>query len=111
MASRTNPKENRMNPNSLANLKKGGSPGRKAIPPDVKAMFTEATPGAVQLLIDTANNVDADLKLRIDCADKILDRALGKARQSLEADIKSEVTTVLVSLEDKMKVIESIKME
>ena len=85
--------------------------GRKQTPPDIKAMFASATPSAVQLLIDTANNEEVDMKLRIDCADKILDRSLGKARQSLDADIKSEVTTVLVSLEDKMKVIESIKME
>ena len=65
--------------------------GRKQIPPDIKEMFKNATPSAVQLLIDTANNEEIDMKLRIDCADKILDRSLGKARQSLEADIKSDV--------------------
>ena len=108
------PKEKPANRNESGKFVKGvsGNPsGRKPVPPDIKEMFKNATPNAVQLLIDTANNVEIDMKLRIDCADKILDRSLGKARQSLEADIKSEITTVLVSLEDKMKVIESIKIE
>lgn len=84
MANRTKPSKNRkINPNSLANLKKGGSPGRKPEPPEIKAMFLAASPEAAELLINTMKDSDVKIDIRVDCANEILNRGIGKAAQSV----------------------------
>lgn len=62
---------------------KGG--GRRKVPDEVKKMFLAATPDATRLLIDTMNNEDAPLKIRVDCANTVIERVYGKAAQPLVA--------------------------
>lgn len=64
---------------------KGG--GRKAVPKDVKEMLKEASPGAVQLLIETMKDKNAKIDIRIRCAETILDRAYGKPTQPIDGDL------------------------
>ncbi len=64
----------------------GNPSGRKPIPKEVKEILEAATPDAVRLLINTFNDEQADMKLRIDCANSVIDRSLGKAKQSVDVD-------------------------
>lgn len=68
---------------------KGG--GRKKLPDDVKEMFRAATPNATRLLIDTMNDTGADLKLRIDCAERIIERVYGKPTQPIDGDMVARI--------------------
>lgn len=96
MANRKNPnKIRKVNPNSLANLKKGGSSGRKPVPQEVKEMLESACPDAIRLKINTMNDLHVDMKLRLDCASDILDRSLGKAKQTVDADISGTMSIIL----------------
>jgi len=63
----------------------GNPSGRPATPEDVKTMLKCATAPAVQLLIDTMNDVNTRPDLRVRCAELVLDRVLGKSVQPLEA--------------------------
>lgn len=60
------------------------SGGRKAVPEDVKAMLAAATPDAARLLVDTVNDARVGRKLRIRCAEIVLDRVYGKPAQSVD---------------------------
>lgn len=92
MTNRAKSNKNRqVNPNSLANLKKGG-PGRKPEPPEIKKMFVEASIEAAQMLINTMHNEDAKLELRIDCANEILNRGIGKPIQQVISENINENT-------------------
>ncbi len=85
MANRNKPNVNRkINPKSLENLKKGGSPGCKPTPPEIKEMFKAACPDAAKLLIDTMLDEDIRIELRVDCANEVLNRGIGKAHQSVD---------------------------
>lgn len=61
--------------------------GRKPIPPDVKQMFVQLVPEAVQRLANIIKT-STDDKLVLDAAKVVLDRVYGKAPQAL--DIQSE---------------------
>ena len=72
---------------------RSGNPGgRKRQPEDVKEMLKSATVPAVKLLIDTVASNTARLDIRIRAAETILDRALGKPAQPIEADINARAT-------------------
>lgn len=74
--------------------------GRKRIPEDVKEMLRAATVDAAKLLIDTMQDKDAKLELRIDCCKTIMDRVYGKATQPIEGGMDNVVTVVLGELKD-----------
>lgn len=80
-------------------VKGNKSGGRKQIPPDIKVMFEAASPDAVQLLIDTMNDEEQDRKLRVDCADKILDRHIGKPKQIADVDVNQAIR-IVIGLDD-----------
>jgi len=70
---------------------KSGNPGGRPSQPDaVKEMLKAATIPAVQLLINTMNNDAIKHELRIRCAELLLDRALGKAQQVVEASVTTQ---------------------
>ena len=62
------------------------SGGRKKIPDDIREMLAEATPKAIGMLIDTMNDPNAKIELRVACAEKIIDRVYGKALQPIDID-------------------------
>lgn len=76
------------------------SGGRKRIPEDVKEMLRAATVDAARLLIDTMQNKDAKLELRLECCKTIMDRVYGKASQPIEGGMENVVQVVLGELED-----------
>ena len=76
---------------------KGG--GRRKVPDEVKKMFLAATPDATRLLIETMNNEDAPLKIRIDCANTVIERVYGKAAQPLTTADEAESLKVLIEIE------------
>lgn len=63
--------------------------GRKAIPNDVKKMFTEAVPEAVNLLISVMKDEGKEDKLRVQCAETIIERVYGKNPQPIITDGES----------------------
>lgn len=60
--------------------------GRKKQDPVVMDIFKAACPEAAELLVSTMRDKKQPLDLRLKCADKILDRALGKPKQQVELD-------------------------
>lgn len=64
-----------------------GNPGggRKKIPANIKKAFEEATPEAVQTLIDLMRN-SSDDNVRLKAAKEICDRHLGKPVQPIGND-------------------------
>lgn len=85
-------------------FKKGqsGNPnGRPKTDPEVKNMLKAAAPDMVKLLIDTANNEHTKIELRIECANRILDRVYGKPTQPIDGNIDSNIVFTFVDgLED-----------
>jgi hypothetical protein len=71
-------------------FQKGSAPksrGRPKTSPQVKRMLKAATENAVHLLTTTMENESVDLKLRIKCAEVIIDKTVPKA---LEIDVASD---------------------
>ena len=86
--------------NSKGRFVKGNKAGgRKKIPEEVKQMLLAATPDATQLLIDTMRDEEAALNLRLDCANKIIERVYGKAAQPLTTANEAEGLKVLIEIE------------
>lgn len=54
-------------------------------------MLKDATPEAVKLLINTMRDEQAEPKLRLQCAESVLDRSLGKPSQALQIDATADV--------------------
>lgn len=73
-----------------------GPGGRKKIDPEVKKMLEAALPSAVQLLVDTMNNPGAKNELRVQCANTIIDRVMGKPQQAVELDAKNIPQVIFV---------------
>ena len=69
----------------------GNPGGRKRTDPAVKEMLKAACPSAVQLLINTMDDEDVKIELRVQCANTIIDRVMGKAVQPIAADVHAEV--------------------
>lgn len=69
-----------------------GNPGggRKAMPDEVKEMFKAATPMAAQLLINMMQDDEQRPELRVDCANKIIERVYGKPTQPIDSDIDAK---------------------
>lgn len=70
---------------------KGG--GRAPIAQDVRQMLKAATPKAAKLLIDTIDNEDAKMELRMDAAKTILDRVYGKPTQPIDGTLAAQLNT------------------
>lgn len=79
-------------------FKKGqsGNPnGRPKTDPQIKEMLKGATPDAVSLMIKTMNDPEQKIDLRINIAQDITNRVLGKATQPIDADVDATVRFVL----------------
>lgn len=68
----------------------GNPGGRPKIPDQVKEMFKAATPAACQLLIDMMKDEAQKPELRVDCANKIIERTYGKPTQPIDGDIDAK---------------------
>ena len=62
------------------------SGGRKPIPDDVKKMLSDAAPDAVNLLIEVMKDAGKEDKLRVQCAETIIERVYGKNPQPIITD-------------------------
>ena len=65
--------------------------GRNKLPTEVKEMLKAAAPEACQLLIDTVRDPGVDRKLRIRCAEAILDRVYGRPAQAVTLSNEGEL--------------------
>lgn len=83
-------KTGRFRPGSCGNPK-----GRPRLPKDVREMFQAATPDAAKLLINTMNDPAADLKLRVDCAGRVLERVYGKPTQPIDGNLEGKILFTL----------------
>lgn len=73
-----------------------GPGGKRKVDPEVKKMLEAALPSAVQLLVDTMNNPGAKNELRVQCANTIIDRVMGKPQQAVELDAKNIPQVIFV---------------
>ena len=96
-------KAGRFAPGSTGNPK-----GRPKIPKDVKEMLKAATADAAKLLIDTMKNQEADLKLRVDCAERVLDRVYGKASQPIEGAFDFAATISIATEQEARQALEAL---
>ena len=69
--------------------------GRKEIPSDVREKLLAASPDAVKLLVDTMNDKGAELKLRLDCANRIIERVYGKPTQPIDGNLEGKIQILL----------------
>lgn len=75
---------------------KSGNPGgRPKVSADVKEMLKAAAPQAAALLIETVNDPEVKIDLRIKCAETLMDRVYGKAVQPIEGNMDNRVEIVL----------------
>lgn len=66
-----------------------GNPGggRTPIPDEVKEMLKAATADAARLLIETMTDKSVPIKLRLDCANAVMDRVYGRPTQPIDGEI------------------------
>ncbi len=76
------------------------SGGRKRLPEESRKILQEAAPDACQLLVQTINDKDARLDLRVKCAMALLDRVYGRPAQSIDIDAKNIPQVVFVGGDD-----------
>ncbi|MDR1706163.1 MAG: hypothetical protein LBS19_15975 [Clostridiales bacterium] len=67
----------------------GNPSGRPAQPEEFKEILRSATVPALRLLVKTMNDGAVKPELRVKCAEILIDRALGKATQPIEASVSS----------------------
>jgi hypothetical protein len=72
----------------------GNPGGRKKAPVNVVELARSATAKAMQTMIDIMENDTAPYSVRAYCADKVMDRALGKPPQSTNLNINSPQRTL-----------------
>lgn len=65
----------------------GNPGGRPKSDPEAESLLLSKYPAAVKLWVDTMENPEARLDLRIACADRIVERVMGKAAQPILADV------------------------
>lgn len=75
--------------------KSGNPSGRPKVDKDVKEMLKAAAPKAAALLIETVNDPEVKIDLRIKCAETVMDRVYGKAVQPIEGNMDNKVEIVL----------------
>ena len=73
----------------------GNPSGRPKVDKDVKEMLKAAAPKAAALLIETVNDPEVKIDLRIKCAETVMDRVYGKAVQPIEGNMDNKVEIVL----------------
>lgn len=71
-------------------------------------MLKAATADAAKLLIDTMNDPAAELKLRVDCAERVLDRVYGKASQPIEGSIDLAASINIATEQEAKKALEAL---
>lgn len=78
----------------------GNPKGRPKVDPDVREKLKGATPEAIDLMIRTMRDENTKTELRIQIAQSIADRVLGKATQPIDADMD---TTIRIMLQGDVK--------
>ena len=73
----------------------GNPSGKKPMDADVKEMLKAAAPKAAALLIETVNDPEVKIDLRIKCAETVMDRVYGKAVQPIEGNMDNKVEIVM----------------
>ena len=72
-----------------------GNPGGRPTRNEVAKDYLKAkTMPALELLVTTMEDPEAKPELRVRCAEILLDRALGKPTQPVDADIRAAVATI-----------------
>ena len=90
----------------------GGRPKWTDEEREAMARLRELTPKAVATLADILDDPKAQLQTKVKCAELIMDRALGKPRQSVEVDVGEETReSVRMTLEEKLARIKEIAKE
>lgn len=69
----------------------GNPGGRPAVDQDVRDMLKAATPAAAKLLIDTMQDPDCKIDVRLDAARTVMDRVYGKATQPIDGNIDGKI--------------------
>lgn len=72
-------------------------------------MLKAAAPKAAAFLIETFNNPEVKIDLRIKCAETVMDRVYGKATQPIEGAVVS--LAAQISEEDAQKALEALGYE
>lgn len=70
----------------------GNPTGGKKVPESVREMLRDAVPDAVQVLVETLQDPEQPRKLRVQCAESVLDRVYGKAAQMVEMSAQIGIT-------------------
>ena len=78
----------------------GNPSGRPKVPEDVKAAFREHTHEALETLVRIINSETSKDADKIRAAEIIMDRAWGKAAQSMELDLNQIPQVVFVNADD-----------
>ena len=86
----------------------GNPSGRPAMPAEIREMLYKASPKALKLLVNAVEDEDKPFALRVDCAKTLLDRAYGKAPQSMSIDA-SVGATVMSTQMSADEMLEAIK--
>lgn len=79
---------------------------------EAMARLRELTPKAVATLAAILDDPKAQIQTKVKCAEIIMDRALGKPRQSVEVDVGEETKEMArMTLEEKLARIKEIAKE
>lgn len=89
--------ENSLDRESNGRFAKGNklAGGRRAIPPEIKQLFTSMVPEVVSKIHEIILTSD-DNKLVLDAAKIVLDRVYGKPLQAVDVDAKTDTTIKIV---------------
>ena len=93
--------ENKSQTSGLSKKGQTNNPGgRPKIQEELKAKFKGMTHEVFEFWQTTMRDEDADMKNRIKCSENIMDRAIGKAIQTIEADVESTTRIITIGIPD-----------
>ncbi len=85
-----------INPNSLANLKQGGSTGRKPMPIEFKQIVENYSVKALYKVIEIIESEDTKTRDKLKAIEIILDRSLGRPTQAISLDSQIQLPTIII---------------
>ena len=85
----------------------GNPSGRPGVPAEIREKLRAAAPQAIDLLINICTDEKKPDKVRMECAQYLLDRAYGKAPQSMsiDASVGATVMTTQMSADEMLEAI------
>ena len=81
----------------------GNPSGKPPMPAVIKELLQNATPDAVELLIETMKDESVKTDIRVRCAETIIDRVLGKSVQPFEALFQTQALDMSEFTIDELK--------